>query len=446
MKVAIVGTGYVGLISGVCLAEVGHQVCCVDLNPKIVDDLNSAMPTIYENGLPELLAKVVSNGSFSATTSVNVALEGADVVMIAVGTPNKDGAIDLTALKSACRSVGNFIKEATRYISVVVKSTVIPSTTDTVVRSELERFSDKKLGQFGLGMNPEFLREGNAIDDFRNPDRIIFGHEDDETLSRLTELYRPWNVEKLAMNTRSAELLKYANNTVLATQISLMNELANVASALGGVEFQDVVRGLHLDKRWSPINESGGRTFPEILSYLKPGCGFGGSCFPKDVEALRHQGKMLGLEMSLADAVLTVNQRQPGNVVNILSRTLGSLSDKHILILGLSFKPDTDDVRESPALKILQGLIKEQVKISAHDPIAITNFKDMFIEESEKVDFVEDWQSIVVKTDVIILVTPWTQYAKLKNIPMADKTLFDARAYFNKSDLDVFKYVTFGTS
>lgn len=446
MNVAIIGTGYVGLISGVCLADVGHRVFCVDLNPKIVNDLNLAIPTIYEKGLPELLKKVVSSGNFSATNSLDLALEEADIVLIAVGTPSKDGAIDLSAIKKVCKSLGEYIKNSGKYISVVLKSTVIPSTTDTVIRNELEKFSGKKLGDFGLGMNPEFLREGNAIEDFCSPDRIIFGYEDEKTLSILAELYKPWNVEKLTMNTRSAELLKYANNTVLATQISVINELANVASALGGIDFEDVVKGLHLDKRWSPQDESGNRIFPEILTYLRPGCGFGGSCFPKDVQALRSQGETLGLEMAVSNAVLSTNDQQPLSVVNIIARRLGGLSGKKILVLGLSFKPETDDVRESPAIKIVHGLIKENAIVSAHDPVAASNFIEEFGASASRINFCEDWRSAVESASVIVIITPWAEYLDLKNISMKDKTVFDARGYFRKSDLEVLSYLTFGTS
>jgi len=446
MNVTIIGTGYVGLISGVCLAEVGHKVLCVDLNLKIVNDLNLAIPTIYEKGLPELLEKVVSSRNFSATNRLDLALEEADIVLIAVGTPSKDGAIDLSAIKTVCQSIGEYIKNSEKYISVVLKSTVIPSTTDTVVRNELEKFSGKKLGDFGLGMNPEFLREGNAIEDFCSPDRIIFGYEDEETLSRLVELYKPWDVEKLAMNTRSAELLKYANNTVLATQISIINELANMASALGGIDFQHVVKGLHLDKRWSPLDESGNRISPEILTYLRPGCGFGGSCFPKDIQALRSQGEMLGLDMAVSNAVLSTNDHQPFSVVNILARRLGGLSGKKILVLGLSFKPETDDVRESPAIKIMHGLIKENAIVSAHDPIAVPNFIEEFGASCSHINFCEDWRSAVKSVSVVVIITPWVEYLDLKNIYMKDKTVFDARAYFRNSDLEVFSYLTFGTS
>jgi UDPglucose 6-dehydrogenase len=235
MKLAVVGTGYVGLVSGVCLAAKGHDVTCVDLNPEIVERLNRAEPTIHERGLPELLAEVHGAGNFRATTTLSEALEGAESVILAVGTPSENGVIDLKYIRAAAAEIGSVLRDRDDYLSVIVKSTVVPGTTDTVVREEIETASGKTLGQgFGLGMNPEFLREGEAIEDFMEPDRIVFGHEDDTTLQHLRELYAPWDVDKLEVNTRTAEMIKYANNCLLATQISAVNEIANLAAAVGG--------------------------------------------------------------------------------------------------------------------------------------------------------------------------------------------------------------------
>jgi UDPglucose 6-dehydrogenase/GDP-mannose 6-dehydrogenase len=287
MRVGIIGTGYVGLVSGICLAAKGHSVTCVDLNQAIVDRLNGGTPHIHERGLPELLSEVRRQGLFAATCDLDAALDGADLVLIAVGTPSKDGVIDLGQIVAAARSIGAYLRRRDRFLSVVVKSTVVPGTTDTIVRAAIEEASGKAFPAFGLGMNPEFLREGEAIEDFMEPDRIVLGHEDPETLARLEELYAPWQADKLRVNTRTAELIKYANNALLATQISAINEIANLATAIGGIDVMDVVRGVHLDKRWNPITQDGGRVAPPILTYLVPGCGFGGSCFPKDLQALR---------------------------------------------------------------------------------------------------------------------------------------------------------------
>ena len=443
MKLAIVGTGYVGLVSGVCLAAAGHKVVCVDINPSIVDRLNAGEPTIYEKGLPELLKKVRNAGRFSATVDLNAALADVGLVIIAVGTPSENGIIDLSYVRAVAREIGDFIGTANTRLSVVVKSTVVPGTTDTIVRDEIERASGKLLGAFGLGMNPEFLREGNAIDDFTNPDRIVLGYEDEETLARLEELYESWSVDKIRINTRTAELIKYANNALLATQVSAVNEIANLAAALGGVDVMDVLKGVHLDKRWSPIQETG-RVTPEILTYLVPGCGFGGSCFPKDVQALRSQGEQQGLPMRMMNAVLDVNERQPRQVTEIIAREIGELAGRKTLVLGLAFKPGTDDVRESASLKIIDALVQAGAKVIAHDPVATDPFKKAFGPRAQNIEFVEAWEPRVSEADVVIVATRWPDYAPLTGMNLVGKVLFDARRMFKPTDVGGARYLTIG--
>jgi len=443
MNVCIVGTGYVGLVSGVCLAAKSHNVTCVDIDLEIVDKLNSGVPTIYEKGLPELLKEVLLEGNFSATNSLENALEKAALVIVAVGTPSENGVIDLKYVEEVCQEIGRYIKSADQHISVIVKSTVIPGTTDTFVREILEESSGKKLGQFGLGMNPEFLREGEAIDDFMQPDRIVLGYQTEKTLDDLEELYSPWDVDKVRVNTRTAELIKYANNTLLATQISAINEVANFAATLGGIDVMDVVEGVHLDKRWNPIVD-GKRVNPQILSYLIPGCGFGGSCFPKDVQALRSQGQSLGNEMRMLNAILGVNESQPHQVIKILENSLGQLTNLNVLLLGLAFKPGTDDVRESPAIKIANDLAQRNIKTYAHDPIAIDNFKRLTDDENINIEFVPDWRSILDQINIIIIVTPWSEYGDLRSYLLQDKVVFDSRRLFLPKDLNAKQYVSIG--
>ena len=445
MKVCIVGTGYVGLVSGVCLATKGHDVVCVDKNPDIVDKLNKGIPTIHEDGLSEILKNVVEANSFQATENLKEALDEVNLVIVAVGTPSKNGKIDLSFIKEVSSQIGKYLATSDRFISVVIKSTVIPGTTDSVVLNILEESSGKKLGDFGLGMNPEFLREGAAIDDFLYPDRIVLGHEDEKTLSLINQLYEPWNVEKILVNSRTAELIKYANNALLATQISAINEIANLASSIGGIDVMNVVSGVHLDKRWNPVID-GHRCNPEILKYLIPGCGFGGSCFPKDVQAIRTQGMNLGLKMQVMNAVLDVNDIQSSQVVKILEENVDSLSDKKIMILGLSFKPGTDDVRESSSLKIAHHLLNTGALLTAHDPIAICNFKKALKDTSTKVKFTENWKAEINLTDIIILVTPWDEYYELIKFDLKEKVLFDVRRSFQSNNLDVKTYLGIGLS
>jgi UDPglucose 6-dehydrogenase len=446
MKLVVLGTGYVGLVSGVCLASKGHDVTCVDLRGGVVEMLNGGRAHIHEKGLTELLANVLAAKRFRATGDLDSALRGAVLVLLAVGTPSEDGKIDLQYIESATRQIGGWMRRNPGHLSVIVKSTVIPGTTDTFVREVLEKSSGRLLGEFGLGMNPEFLREGNAIEDFLAPDRIVFGFEDEQTLRHLEELYAPWACDKLRVNTRTAELIKYANNALLATQISAVNEIANLAAALGGVDVMEVMRGVHLDKRWNPILPDGRRTNPQILSYLVPGCGFGGSCFPKDVQALRSQGEAVGSAMQILGSVLAVNDAQPAQVVRLLRGRWGSLTARRVLVLGLAFKPGTDDVRESASRKIMAALLAEGATVSAHDPIATANARREWPEL--KINYVDHWDAHIDAADAVIVATRWPEYLQLREpqllARLGGKEIIDARRYFRIGDFPGASYQTIG--
>jgi UDPglucose 6-dehydrogenase/GDP-mannose 6-dehydrogenase len=443
MRLTVVGAGYVGLVSGVCLAAKGHDVTCVDIDPAIVSRLNAAEATIYEKGLPELLKQVSEAGRFRAAADLHSALDGAELALISVGTPSDGGRIDLRYVLATAREIGAYIRDHDRHISVVVKSTVIPGTTDTMVRQAIEEASGKTLGAFGLGMNPEFLREGEAIEDFAHPDRIVLGYEDEQTLARLEELYAPWDVDKVRVNTRTAEMIKYANNALLATQISAVNEIANLAAALGGIDVMDVVKGVHLDKRWNPVT-SQGRLSPQILTYLAPGCGFGGSCFPKDVQALRSQGVQHGLPMNILNAVLDVNEVQPLQVTGIVQREIGGLQGRRVLLLGLAFKPDTDDVRESASLKIARALLDEGASVSAHDPVAVAPFRRAFGPDAEAIAFVQDWRTAALEAEVVIVATAWPDYQTLAELGLKGAVVFDARRAFRPAQFEGSSYLAIG--
>jgi UDPglucose 6-dehydrogenase len=443
VRVAVIGTGYVGLVSGVCLAAKGHTVVCADINHEIVSCLNEGLPHIFERGLADLLKEVLAAGRFHATADVTEALSTSDLAIIAVGTPLKGGAIDLCSVRDASCDIGRYLKGVDRFFPIIVKSTVIPGTTDTVVRHDIEASSGRRLGDFGLGMNPEFLREGNAVDDFMQPDRIILGYEDDRTLALLEEVYAPWACEKLRVNTRTAELIKYANNVLLATQISAINEIANLAAALGNIDIMDVVSAIHLDKRWNPVLEQQ-RVSPEILTYLVPGCGFGGSCFPKDLHALRSQGMERGLPMHILGAILAVNDAQPGQVIEILEKEIADLHDQRCLVLGLAFKPGTDDTRESASVKIVQGLLKKGVRVVAHDPLAMENFERALGPDAEEVTFVGDWKKHLTTADIIVIATKWPEYESLVHTDLSGKIIFDARHMFAPRDFQSSKYLSIG--
>jgi len=447
MNVSIVGTGYVGLISGVCLSAKGHHVTCYDNNRKVVNSLNNGTPHIYELGLQELLTSVLKDGRFTTKLISDTTFFDNDIIIIAVGTPSDNGKIDLSYVKQVSKTIGKYLKSNKSFVSVVVKSTVVPGTTDTVVRGIIEENSGKTLGQFGLGMNPEFLREGNAIQDFMEPDRIVLGHDDSKTLKQLQQLYKPWNCDKIAVNTRTAEMIKYVNNSLLAIQISAVNEFANIADAIEGIDIMDVMKGVFADNRWSPILPDNSRISPEILTYLVPGCGFGGSCFPKDVQALRSKAYEVGVEPHILNAVLTVNENQPYQVVELLKKSLIDLENKKILILGLAFKPGTDDVRESVSLKIINYLLNNKARIFAHDPVAIENTKKI-MNNRKNIKFIDQWEATLSDVEAIVVATKWAEYKKLSLSEYQDvlvgKILLDARRLFKPTDFPKLDYLTIG--
>lgn len=445
MKVCVVGTGYVGLVSGAGLASVGHAVVCVDRREEVVAAIRAGRSPIHEDGLEALLAAGVAEGRLSASTDLAESVAGADVILVAVGTPSADGRIDLSQIRAASAEIGRAIRGRTDSPSIVVKSTVLPGTTDTVVRGELESASGltHAAGGFGLGMNPEFLREGRAVPDFVRPDRIVFGADDPRTLGRLRELYAPWAVDKLETNTRTAEAIKYANNCLLALQISAVNELANAAAAAGGIDFRAVVAGVSADRRWSPTLADGSRVRPGILDYLIPGCGFGGSCFPKDLEAMRTFCADHGVPPRVLQAVLDVNAAQPGRVATALGQRLGGLGGKRVLVLGTAFKPDTDDIRLSAARPVIAGLVAAGAQVFAHDPIAL----NAATREWADLGFVavSDWQTAAAESDAVVLVTAWPEYLALPDrLPAGwPGTVFDARGAWPPGRFAPGRYLSF---
>ena len=441
MKVAIIGAGYVGLVTGVCLAAKGHCVIGVDRQAEVIEQLNRGRPHIHEPGLEELLGEGLRSGRWRATTDLDAALGESEIVIIAVGTPVENGLIDLSAVLEVSRGIGAYLRAHERYLAVVVKSTVPPGTTDSIVRSKIARAAGRE--SFGLGMNPEFLRESEAIGFFMEPDRLVLGYEDERTLRALEELYAPWKVEKLRVNTRTAELIKYASNALLALQISAVNELANLAAALGGIDVMDVIRGLHLDQRWNPI-VNGERLSPGILTYLAPGCGFGGSCFPKDLLALRSLGQEKGLPMRVVDAVIKANEAQPGEVVRILEDAVPCLAGQTIAVLGLAFKPGTDDVRESASLKIVRALLEKGAKVIAHDPLARDNFKKALGPTAGAIAFRDSWHDAVAAAEIVIVATAWPEYGSLSQMELAGKFVFDARRMFRPADFAGGAYLAIG--
>jgi UDPglucose 6-dehydrogenase/GDP-mannose 6-dehydrogenase len=370
MIVTIVGTGYVGLVTGACLAHEGHTVRCVDVSEERVGLIRAGVAPFYEPGLDDLLREGLADGFLSITTNLAEAMKGSDLSLIAVGTPSKTDTDepDLSYIETAARQIGNELRNCGRYHVVAVKSTVIPGTTRVVVQSALEAASGMQATEFGLCMNPEFLREGSAVEDFLHPDRIVIGQGDARAGDVLEDLYRSFACEKMRVAIEEAELTKYASNSLLALLISYSNELASLCEATPGADVETVMEGLYLDRRLSPAIQ-GARIRPEILTYLRAGMGFGGSCLPKDVNALRVYGRRTGVPTPLLNAIMSTNAARPSQVVRIAETALGTLQGKIIAVLGLAFKAGTDDLRCSPALAILPALESRGVRVQAYDPV-----------------------------------------------------------------------------
>lgn len=438
MKISVVGTGYVGLVSGVCLAEKGHNVVCVDIDPEKVDMVNKGVSPIHEKGLTDLLTKNIKH-NLLATTDLDQAVEDTDISIIAVGTPFDGRHIDLSYIKVVAQKIGAALKNKDGYHLVVVKSTVVPGTTDGVVLPLLEKASGKKAGPgFGVGMNPEFLREGEAVQDFMFPDRIVMGGIDSQSIDLLEALYRPFKgVDKIRTNNKTAEMIKYTSNSLLATMISFSNEIANLCTAIGDIDVKEVMAGIHLDKRLSPILPDGSRITPSFTTYIEAGCGFGGSCFPKDVKALISHGQNAGVPMSLLESVIQINLQQPFQVLPLLQKHFPSFEGVKVSVLGLAFKPGTDDMRESPAIPIVSALLEQRALVKAYDPIAQKQAESLFANTA--LVFSETIEDAINDADAIVLLTGWAEFHALPALiadldppplmvdgrRMLDKNLFD---------------------
>jgi UDPglucose 6-dehydrogenase/GDP-mannose 6-dehydrogenase len=440
MKISIIGTGYVGLVTGVCLAHKGHKIICVDKREDIVIRINNREATIYEPGLQVLLEQVIDKGNLKATTDLRHAVMNSDVSIIAVGTPFGDGRIDLSYIIGCANEIGEILKDKDKYHVVCVKSTVAPTTTDTIVKTILETVSGKKAGKFGLAMNPEFLREAKAIEDFMNPDRIVIGAYDNKSFNVINRIYKGnFKAPIIRVNLRTAEMIKYTSNALLATLISYSNEIASICEETGEVDIRDVLESVTLDKRFNP--KVGNRLVnPEMISYLRAGCGFGGSCFPKDVKALISFSSCKGYEPDMLQSTMNINETQPIRLVKRLERNLGGLADKKIAVLGLAFKPGTDDVRESPALIIIRELIRKKAKVFAVDPIAVDNASMVLPKDSEELHLLTDYKMALRNADAAMLITSWPEFTcippyefvSLMNKPV----LVDGRRVYDKNIME----------
>jgi len=413
MRVAVVGAGYVGLVTAIGLAELGHTVACVDIDERKVAALNRGEPPIFEQGLQPLLRRNLGTG-LAATTNLAGAVQASDLTLICVGTPSQsDGSIDLSFVQQAAEQIGSVLAATPSFHAVVVKSTVVPGTSDQVVRPACELSSGKRAGvDFGIGVNPEFLTEGQAVDDFLRPDRIVLGG-DGRTVAMLRELYASFaDVPIVETNAATAEMIKYASNAMLATAISFANEIANLGSAIGGIDAVDVMRGLHLSRYLTTPLPDGTSVTAPLSAFYQAGCGYGGSCLPKDVAALVAKGRQAGSPVSLLEAVTDINDRQPGQIGDLLRRELGTLRGRQITVLGLAFKPDTDDVRCSPAFPTLTMLTEAGAEVTVHDPVVGPEL----LHGVGDVAYVADLADAVKHADAIVIITRWDDYLRLPEL------------------------------
>ncbi|MFW6251138.1 MAG: UDP-glucose dehydrogenase family protein [Alkalispirochaetaceae bacterium] len=411
-QIAVIGTGYVGLVSSVGLADFGNSVVGVDINKEIVEKLNKGIPTIFEHGLKDYLERNIEAKRLSFTTDVNAAIEAAEIVFLAVGTPPQaDGGADLSQIEKAARSVA---KNLTGYKVVVTKSTV-PVGTNRWIKSIIEEAAPGV--EFSVVSNPEFLREGKAVQDFFHPDRVVIGYEDERAKEFMEDVYRTLYLIETPIvwvSLETAELIKYAANAFLATKITFINQMANLAEATGA-DIHEIARSMGMDGRISP-------------KFLHPGPGYGGSCFPKDTRAIASTGDEYGVDMSLIKEVVRANERQKEITAERFMELTGGVAGKTVAILGLAFKAETDDIRESPAITIAETLLDAGARIRAHDPEAGDNFKAMF---QEKVSVHQDAFDALKDADALLILTEWNAYRNLDlrraKAVMRGNVIMDAR-------------------
>ena len=425
MKIAVVGTGYVGLVTGTCFAEVGIEVTCIDIDQKKIDNLHKGILPIYEPGLEEMVSRNVKAGRLNFSTSLAESIKGADVAFIAVGTPpGEDGSADLKYVLAVARGIGENIED---YCVVVTKSTV-PVGTAAKVRAELEGALAKRGAsvEFDVASNPEFLKEGAAIDDFLKPDRIVVGVSSDRAEEMMRRLYKPFLLNGhpiIFMDIPSAEMKKYAANSMLATKISFMNDIANLCEIMGA-DVNKVRQGIGSDARIG-------------TKFIYPGIGYGGSCFPKDVKALIKTAQENGYQMQVLQAVEGVNEAQKEVLFSKVKKHFGGeLQGKRFAIWGLSFKPKTDDMREAPSLVIIEKLLAEGATVSAYDPVAVAEAKHSL---GDRITYAKDQFEALVDADALLVVTEWPEFRspsfEVVGRLLKQKAIFDGRNIYDAAEL-----------
>jgi UDPglucose 6-dehydrogenase len=409
MEVVVVGCGYVGLVTGVCFASLGHNVLGIEIDESRAALIERGIPPFHEPGLEERLQSCLSEGTFRVTSRMEEAVAG-DAIFLCVQTPQgPDGELNTNFLADAARQVALVLSKTGRRHVVVVRSTVVPGTTEDLIGSIVRAHNEK----IAVVSNPEFLREGLAVPDFLEPDRIVIGCNETWAGDVVADLYAPLKPVIVRTTPSAAELAKCASNAFLATLISFSNQLARIAEAVPGLEVEEVLSIIHKDRRLSPVVD-GQRISPEILSYLKPGCGFGGACLPKDLSALNYYASTVGEPAALLEAVMDINETQPARVVSMTEDALDGLKDRCVAVLGLAFKAGTDDLRESPSLRIVDILLREGTNVVAYDPLVAP--EELGELEERGVTIASDLQSAIREADACLITTRAKEFRELGEI------------------------------
>lgn len=435
MNITIVGTGYVGLVSGTCFAELGSNVTCVDVNKEKIENLKKGIIPIYEPGLESMISKNVNADRLHFSTMLEDVINDSEIIFIAVGTPSEDdGSADLKYVIDVAKTIG---KSINKYLVVVVKSTVPVGTSNKVKQAIQQQIEKRKVEvEFDVASNPEFLKEGDAIDDFMKPDRVVIGVETEKAKAMMTKLYQPIllnNFRVIFMDIPSAEMTKYAANAMLATRISFMNDIANL-SELVGADVNMVRRGIGSDTRIGN-------------KFLYPGCGYGGSCFPKDVKALIKTARDHGYNLSVLNAVEDVNEKQKSILFDKYKKHYnGRTKGKKVAIWGLAFKPGTDDMREAPSLVLIDSLLNDGCEVSVYDPVAMDECRRIV---GDKVKYAKDLYDTVLDAEVIFHVTEWKEFRMpnwevIKRSMKPNPVMIDGRNVFDHETLSGYIYYGIG--
>ena len=448
MKIGIIGAGYVGLTTAICLAFMKHEISIFDINEEKIKQICEKKLPFFERGLQEILENVISSKNLIPVKNLNELVANTEGCFICVGTPTKANSIDLTQIIDAVKSLADSIKQNEKNdYKIIIRSTIIPNTArNTILPILNDKLHELK---FGLSVVPEFLREGNALDDFMNVDKIVVGSSDENSMIFVKKIFENFKgrCEFVETSLESAELIKYTNNAFFSMLISFSNEIANISEKIPGVDSHEILKALISDKRITSIinNE---KIVPGLESYLIPGCGFGGSCFPKDIQAILDYAKKNKIKTPLLNAILEINEERPNKMVTLSESILGTLKNKRVSILGLTFKPETDDLRSSPALDAIEILLKKGANISTFDPILKSKLDLVKLPKECKTCFrIED---ALRDSDVVMIFTKWPEFksldAKFLKQFMKNPIIIDGRGFLDKEKFDVGTYFKIGYS